>query len=831
MNFGIYYSDTAREELLNMSEKRIAQLSKRIDCLRNGKWQNGTRVKKLRSINHKRTIYEAREDNARRMLFTIVKNRQVAKQAALLIFHFEVDHDRVIRTAKTLMQDDYDKHQYDQEEEQICSLEEFTEETKPIWGNEAEHFHTYLNQLKSYELDDDTLLRLMRSKELNENEFFEMKISLSSEQRNFARAPLPFLLSGTAGSGKTTIVIHKLLEMDPTSTKLYVTYTKDLCKVAKQMFQRLVKGMDDEHKYLNHTHFKTFDELMRERQKDKAQDVVTRERFMSDHKKLARKKNIEKDFPALMMWEELRGVWKGGLYGKNYILTEKEYLNLTDDQAPNFVGNRKKAYEQFLCYQTMLSQSHKIDEQDLLQEAIEFNNTSYNYIFCDEVQDLSMLHLKFLYELAGKKATNLFLTGDDQQILHHSGFRWPTVKDLFTYQFKHKPPRLEHLTMNYRSVGAITDLARAINKLEKNYTKKKIKAKPPQSLHYGEKPYYFSNISEVEMMETVHDFGPHQAIIVRSDDMKKKLRSIFQKRYAHPPLIFTIFEIKGLEFERILIWDFFQKDAEETIFWENTIRQIHDGNEEKIRSNKEILRTLSWETNLLYVAVTRGSHYCYIFDPDHTAAFWNFKPIHEQMQEHKNLAVLQETEAHTAEATEKDWFQEGKRLFKKKLYIQGYDCFNRLKNTKEIEVYKHACLGYAAKENEKYEDALAHFKQINMHDEVISCLDILEQFMTAYNYIQKTVIRSISDPDEKQAWILKSYLYRVKEFDKKENWNGSGIYCNKLGRHYEAAIRFERSADSVYAKDAYERAIQSCDPKNTKHLKKIKEKYHKLFMQ
>ena len=619
--------------------------------------------------------------------------------------------------------------------------------------------------------------------------------------------------------------------MDPDATKLYVTYTKDLCKEAKLMFHRLVKGIDEEQKYINNVHFKTFDELMRERQQDKAQDIITRERFMLEYKKLARKNNMEKDFPALMMWEELRGVWKGGMYGNNYILTEKEYVNLTDDQAPNFVGKRKKAYAQFLRYQEVLSQSHKIDEQDLLHEAIEFNTTTYNYIFCDEVQDLSMLHLSFLYELAGKSATNLFLTGDDQQILHHSGFRWPTINDLFTYKFKHKPPKLEHLTMNYRSVGAITDLAMSINKLERSYTTKKIKAKPSQNLHYGEKPYYFTNISADEMIEAVHDFGPHQAIIVRSNYVKEELRSTFQKRYGHPPLIFTIFEIKGLEFERILIWDFFPKDSEETSFWEDTFRQIKLGNEEKIRNDNNKQRTLASETNLLYVAVTRGSHYCYIFDHDTPSAFWNYKPIHERMQEQRNLVILQESEKHLVETTDQNWLKEGLRLLKKKLYDQALDCFNRLENTKEISIYKHECLGYLARKNENFDQALDHFKKANMHEEVVACLDIKEQFITAYNYIQKTVIRSISNPEEKQTWTLRSYQYKVKDFDQKGQWKGSGIYCNNhLSQHYEAAIRFERDSQWMFAKDAYERAIQSCDLKETKRLKLLKEKYQDVLI-
>nr|WP_240795403.1 UvrD-helicase domain-containing protein [Aquibacillus halophilus] len=657
-----------------------------------------------------------------------------------------------------------------------------------------------------------------------------MKISLSPEQRSFAQVSLPFLLSGTAGSGKTTIVIHKLLEMDPNTSKLYVTYTKDLCKEAKQMFHRLVKGMDEEEMYIKNVHFKTFDELMRERQQDKVQDVITRERFLLEYKKLARKNNLEKDFPALMMWEEVRGVWKGGLHGKDYPLTEKEYLDLTNDQAPNFVGNRKEAYAQFERYQKMLEESFKVDEQDLLYESIKYNNVTYDYVFCDEVQDLSMLHIRLLYELTGENATNLFLTGDDQQILHHSGFRWANIKDLFTHHFNHKPPTLEHLKMNYRSVGAITDLAMSINNLEKKYTSKKIKAKPSQSLHYGEKPFYFSGFSPNEMINSVHNFGPHQAIIVRSEEQKDELRSIFQKQYGHRPLIFTIFEIKGLEFERILMWDFFPTDSDEMEFWNTTTRKISLGKEEEFKADPKFQRVLANETNLLYVAVTRGSHYCYVFDGEDSTSFWKLPTINDKLQVHDNLSVFKASNPTEDKSADVDWFKEGIRLLDKKLYEQALDCFNRLEPSEKINKKKNICLGFITKKEENYTEAINHFKEAGLHEEVIACLDILEEFKEAETYIKKNVIRSLKDPEEIDHWNETSYQYKVKEFDRIEKWTGSGIYCKRLHQYYEAAIRFERASDWILARDAYDRALKTCDPTETKRLNLLQEKYNKVAM-
>jgi hypothetical protein len=70
----------------------------------------------------------------------------------------------------------------------------------------------------------------------------------------------------------------------------------------------------------------------------------------------------------------------------------------------------------------------------------------------------------------------------------------------------------------------------------------------------------------------------------------------------------------------------------------------------------------------------------------------------------------------------------------------------------------------------------------------------------------------------------------VKDFDQKGQWIGSGIYCNNhLSQHYEAAIRFERDSQRLFAKDSYERAIKLCDPKETKRLKLLKEKYQDVL--
>jgi superfamily I DNA/RNA helicase len=237
------------------------------------------------------------------------------------------------------------------------------------------------------------------------------------------------------------------------------------------------------------------------------------------------------------------------------------------------------------------------------------------------VQDLSILHIKFLYHLAGMQVRRLILAGDDQQILHHSGFRWTNINEMFFRQYDIRIPNLQHLEFNYRCSGAITDLAMSINQIQRQYSDVVLKSKPSRSLHQGEKPLLLQGGKE-EIASFCDQMGPHQAIIVRTLDQKNVLRDSFLSTFGRTPLIFSITEIKGLEYERIVLWELYPPGLEENEMWEHFQRSIYMGQEHSIKSNHTLRRSLRYETNILYVAVTRGMKHCYIYQGKESAAFW-----------------------------------------------------------------------------------------------------------------------------------------------------------------------------------------------------------------
>ena len=120
-----------------------------------------------------------------------------------------------------------------------------------------------------------------------------------------------------------------------------------------------------------------------------------------------------------------------------------------------------------------------------------------------------------------------------------------------------KPKQFE-LTINYRSHNGILQLAasvidliwhffpNSIDRLSREYGE----IGGPQPIiidellaeHFG----IFSNTDHIE-------FGAKQVIIVRNDDAKKRVRD----KIGKVGLVMTVFDAKGMEFNDVLLYDFF----------------------------------------------------------------------------------------------------------------------------------------------------------------------------------------------------------------------------------------------------------------------------------
>ena len=303
-------------------------------------------------------------------------------------------------------------------------------------------------------------------------------------------------------------------------------------------------------------------------------------------KMLSTEKNPEmKKFDPILVWQEIKSFIKGSvqaLMSNNGYLSKEEYMKLGKSKAPNFTDKREAIYAMFQAYQKHRRdptevQEEYFDECDLLHHLYQHRSNFYTCIihnfYIDEVQDFTEAELYLLLHLSRCPNQN-FLCGDSaQSIMKGVSFRFKDVRSLFheldlCYPH-HKvvvPDSLHYLTINYRAHAGILSVADSVIELLGYFFKDSFDAIPEsiqnttvRNVKLDQKPLILRYDSPEEMLASnlfdggrEIEFGAHQAVIVPSKDtvVPESLKM---------SLVFTVLEAKGLEFNDVLLFNFFSE--------------------------------------------------------------------------------------------------------------------------------------------------------------------------------------------------------------------------------------------------------------------------------
>lgn len=295
----------------------------------------------------------------------------------------------------------------------------------------------------------------------------------------------------------------------------------------------------------------------------------------------------------LLIWTEIQSFIKGSREAVESVeghLTEDKYIALGKHVAPAFNDDRKSCYEYFKKYCDYVAmerlKNKKVflfDENDLIfniykrlqqhhREREEHPLNWYiNSFYIDEVQDFTQAELCVLLACS-QNPNGTFCTGDiAQSIMKGVFFRFEDLKS----QFHHLAtclgagldtvPKLHSLTENFRSHSGVLNLAQSIVAILKSQFKASFQdSNLPQekAMFKGLKPILLETTSKDELArillgnsentEVPHELGAHQAIIVRSEEARNGLPDSIGGG-----LVLTVLEAKGLEFNDVLLYNFF----------------------------------------------------------------------------------------------------------------------------------------------------------------------------------------------------------------------------------------------------------------------------------
>jgi superfamily I DNA/RNA helicase len=212
-----------------------------------------------------------------------------------------------------------------------------------------------------------------------------------------------------------------------------------------------------------------------------------------------------------------------------------------------------------------------------------YRGSPIHFMMCDEVQDLPPNILLLLLNVTEQ---NLFFSGDTAQTIAQGvGFRFADLKHLF-FKTTFKAPLIKQLTVNFRSHARILDLANSVIRIiELLFPNSIDKLKKEKSMLDGLTPIMlgssmieslFNLLSvapssaqkgrsgeegESLLSKPPLEFGCDQVIIVRNQNAKEKLPGFLKHA-----LCLTIYEAKGLEFDDVILFNFFT-DSEAPEQW------------------------------------------------------------------------------------------------------------------------------------------------------------------------------------------------------------------------------------------------------------------------
>lgn len=330
----VLINDSFKKFLIQQPPEYRRKVRQKFEYLEIGYWEGGLKVKKIKSIASNKAIFEARLDRANRILFTMGSEPETgASGPALLIYVWGiVSHDDISRGSKNIPANvPFLQFKPFQEESLAETLLEDLEQsyrtqesiTQKVLDDSATQRWYFLNEENWKRIED------------YRQEDFELALYLTPEQEDILNKPLPMMVSGTAGSGKTTLGIYYLLKLPlAEKKKLFITYNQFLRNSAARLFHALLNATPWAAE-MKPPDFFTFKEYCLKAAESyhrpfPLEKEVDFERFQQ----LIRPNSQARKFDSPLIWEEIRSMIKGALPQINLSVLKKAHASLKIGPLP-----------------------------------------------------------------------------------------------------------------------------------------------------------------------------------------------------------------------------------------------------------------------------------------------------------------------------------------------------------------------------------------------------------------------------------------------------------------------------------------------------------------
>jgi len=544
---------------------------------------------------------------------------RVKKQFEKAVGFFE-NNDFASAEIKKLTDKGYYRAKLDYENRLLFKFAKYNGETfilllEVIYG----HAYEKSRFLRGAKIDESKLKTLKNEKQVSEEEIVAMNfvnhktnkfhllnkvISFDSLQQNIFTLKVPLIIVGSAGSGKTVLTLEKIKQLK--GNILYITLSPFLVDNSSRLYYS--DNYENEKQEVDFLSFKEYVETLKVIQ-GKEIDYKSFNIWLQPRKYSFGITDVYK------LFEEFKGVITGLDITKPF-LNKEEYLELGVKQSIFLKNEREKVYEIFTKYLEFLKENNFYDLNIVSFEWLSYSHPKYDFIVIDEVQDFTNIQL-FLILKSLITSGNFMLCGDSNQIVHPNFFSWTNVKTMF-YKHDILGSNLNVLQTNYRNSTDVTAVANKLLKIknarfgaidkESNFLVESLKENKGIVNFFIDTPSRRKELNDSTKRSTKY------ALLVMTQEEKAAAREIFQT-----PLLFSIHEAKGLEYDNIILVNFISNYSRE-------FNEITQGVTKRDLENDDInfsrgkdkadksLDAFKFYINSLYVGITRSVKNLYILE-------------------------------------------------------------------------------------------------------------------------------------------------------------------------------------------------------------------------
>ncbi|KAL7575583.1 hypothetical protein ACA910_020154 [Epithemia clementina (nom. ined.)] len=382
---------------------------------------------------------------------------------------------------------------------------------------------------------------------------------------------------GRSGTGKTVCIASRIHNdrhkygASPEFSQLFVARSRRICEYVKES---VGKSVDNDRGSLEYW---TYRKLLLICEEELCAGSGYSDRLRMDfHTFKARVHNTDCGLDPMVSWTQIRSFIKGSVaaVSKGRHLLREEYMGLGTRHCRLNADQRGLAYDVFEKYERICRLNKFWDDNDRVARILNALKTPQSYVdeeskihrsrlYVDEVQDFTQAEIALFFSLC--RPGGLFLAGDPAQSVEEgTDFRFEDIRVVADMIYssgrenhgksnKSIPEKPKMLKVNFRSHAGVLNLAAGILDNMFDAFPGSFKELPrDEGFFRGPRPCVVTDLSWHDLKELV---GKLQGVAVLS--MEESKISRLQDFLGDETSVLSIRESKGLEFDVVLIVDFF----------------------------------------------------------------------------------------------------------------------------------------------------------------------------------------------------------------------------------------------------------------------------------